>query len=445
MRSRRARGAQGDMRNVMFRRVVLVSMALALGTVPRSFAQEIAPTGEYKEGLVAGAWTLFPKISVGAIYDSNINQSVVDVSSGVGARVVPYLSGIYDGGIHKATVYGVVDARFVDQDQIAATAGFSHVYEAMRDLIFTFTGNYTRQTDVFNSALNYNNGAIGPAGPNTNIPIIVNPFGTTPGVNPIPYNQFTTGASVTKTFDQVFVTLSGTAFYLAYDHSTDIPPPFQTSNNAASVWVSGRVGYNVMPALYIFTEGAGVFNRFQNSLFDTNGYRVIGGLGSSDPNSLFRGEIYGGYQFQHQEQQDLTGSDIPTNVGSGVFGGRISYYPTRYWTLVASVDEALGISTTLAPSVPQGVPTRVTTAILQMNYGLSRTWSVGVRGGYTRGEFIGISGLDNNGWLAGASFNYEIWRNLLLTLDYQYTTVRSDAPLSDFTRNLVTSGLTYKY
>ena len=45
---------------------------------------------------------------------------------------------------------------------IAATAGVSHHYEAMRDLIFNFYGNYTRQTDIFNSALNFNNGAIGP-------------------------------------------------------------------------------------------------------------------------------------------------------------------------------------------------------------------------------------------------------------------------------------------
>jgi opacity protein-like surface antigen len=56
-----------------------------------------------------------------------------------------------------------------------------------------------------------------------------------------------------------------------------------------------------------------------------------------------------------------------------------------------------------------------------------------------------VSGLNNNGWLFGASFNYEIWRNLLLTLDYQYTTVRSDAMFGDFTRNQYTAGLTYKY
>ena len=74
-----------------------------------------------------------------------------------------------------------------------------------------------------------------------------------------------------------------------------------------------------------------------------------------------------------------------------------------------------------------------------------RLWSIGVRGGYTRGDFIGLSGLDNHGWLAGASFNYEILRNLMLTLDYQYTTVQSDAAFSDFTRNQYTAGLTYRY
>ena len=85
--------------------------------------------------------------------------------------------------------------------------------------------------------------------------------------------------------------------------------------------------------------------------------------------------------------------------------------------------QILGMSTTLAPNIPAGIPTRTTTAILQTTYGISRDWSVGVRGGYTRGEFIGFGGLNNHGWMAGASFNYEIWRNLMLTLDYQYTTV----------------------
>src|SRR5262245_63925243 len=183
---------------------LLVSMALAVGTTQNCFAQEIAPTGQYKEqGLPVAGWLLYPSIFVGATYDDNPHQTAsgTDHGAGVGLRVTPRVTGTYDGGIHKTTVYGVVDARFFNADTIAATAGITHLYQAMQDLFFNFYGNYTRQTDIFNSALQFNNGAIGPpATPNVNIPIILNPFGTTPGVNPIAYNQFTGGAQVTKLF-----------------------------------------------------------------------------------------------------------------------------------------------------------------------------------------------------------------------------------------------------
>jgi hypothetical protein len=431
-----------------FRWVVLASMALTLGAVPRSFAEEVAPAGEYQEGIHVDGWTVFPSIFVGGVYNTNVNQSATgtDRSSDFGLRVAPHVAGTYDGGIHKTTFYGVVDAEFFNGNTVAANMGVAHAYQPMQDLTFNFYGNYTRETDIFNNALNFNNGAIYPtASPNPNIPIIINPFGTTPGVNPIAFNQFTAGASVTKTIDQVFVTLSGTAFYIAFDHPDNAPAPFQTTHDGANYWVSGKVGYHVAPQVYVFAEGDGIFQRFNNSLFDTNGYRVLGGVGSDDPQSLFRGEVFGGYQVQNQQNQVVTGSGIPTDVNSGVFGGRLTYFPTQYWTITAQVDESLGISTTLASFVPQGVPTRVTTAILQTNYGLSRAWSVGVRGGYTQGDFIGESGFNNHAWMAGASFNYEIWRNLLLTLDFQYTTGRSDAAFSDFTREQYTAGVIYKY
>ena len=76
--------------------------------------------------------------------------------------MVPRLVGTYDGGIHKTTVYGVVDAQFFNANNVAANAGITHTYQAMQDLIFNFYGNYTRETDIFNSALKFNNGAIGP-------------------------------------------------------------------------------------------------------------------------------------------------------------------------------------------------------------------------------------------------------------------------------------------
>jgi opacity protein-like surface antigen len=104
----------------------------------------------------------------------------------------------------------------------------------------------------------------------------------------------------------------------------------------------------------------------------------------------------------------------------------------------------LGITTGLTPTVPEGIPSRVTTALLQTNYAIAHDWWVGARAGYTNGYFFGFSP-ELNGWLAGASLNYEIWRNLLLTLDYQFTTEHSDGPLTSFTENTYTAGLTYRY
>jgi hypothetical protein len=189
-------------------------------------------------------------------------------------------------------------------------------------------------------------------------------------------------------------------------------------------------------------------------VFNTDGYRVTGGVGADDPQSLLKGEIYGGYQAQQQLANNVfvgppaspvvVPSGISTHISSGIFGARLNYYPTEYSTWILQIDQTLGVTTGLSPLVPQGTPSKVTTAILQTNYALSRDWWLGLRVGYTQGWFFSFAP-ETQGWLAGASFNYAIWRNLLLTLDYQYTNERSNAVLSSFTTNQVTAGLTYKY
>ena len=292
------------MRTKSSRWPVFVSMALIMGTVSPCFAQdassgdqggqgnaassgpEISPTGEYKEGLALGGWIFSPEIFLGAVYNSNTNQLADGAAnSGTSLRVSPRIVGYYDGGMYKTTAYGVMDGQFFNANTIAATAGLSESYQPFEDLLLSGFFNYTRETSLFNSALNFNNNAIGPPGaPPSGIPIILNPFGTTPNVNPIAFNQFTGGTSINKTFNQAFASLGATAFYILYDsQSNTIPQPFQTSNNALSVWVQGRVGYHFLPGVYAFAEGDGIFQRFQNSVFDTDGYRVSGGVGVDDP------------------------------------------------------------------------------------------------------------------------------------------------------------------
>src|SRR6476660_8029935 len=270
----------------LFGWAAVVSVALLVGTAPRSLAQEI-PTTEgvapgTGEGLTLGAWKLYPKIFVGATRDSNIDQQPSDTplptpTARTSARAVPYLDGFYDGGIYTTQVYSVLDARFFDASNLSATAGLVQSYAPTQDLRFGFSFNYTRQTDLFTNALNFNNGAIGPnisGSPETNIPIILNPFGTTPTVNPSAYNQYTGGASVLKNFEAgAFTSLAVTVFHIQYDSTGNLPigSPFSTSLDGTNYWVSGRIGKNFTPQLYAFAEASGIFQRFNNSTFDTNG------------------------------------------------------------------------------------------------------------------------------------------------------------------------------
>ena len=99
MRDTRECGVRG-MRTKSSGWLVAVSMALIMGTVSPSFAQdaasgsqgsatsggqgsvassgpEVSPTGEYKEGLALGGWMFSPEIFLGAVYNSNaINWSM---------------------------------------------------------------------------------------------------------------------------------------------------------------------------------------------------------------------------------------------------------------------------------------------------------------------------------------------------------------------------------
>ena len=114
------------------------------------------------------------------------------------------------------------------------------------------------------------------------------------------------------------------------------------------------------------------------------------------------------------------------------------------WDLKASLDETLGASS-IAVGGATGVATRVTTALLSVGYnGLPQGWGASARFGYVKTDFINVDRNDN-GWLAGAGVTYEVWRNLGLTLDYQYKSVDSNVAGQSFDQHVVSIGASYKY
>ena len=84
---------------------------------------------------------------------------------------------------------------------------------------------------------------------------------------------------------------------------------------------------------YAFVEPSVNWRVNEGVFSDTRGQRIVAGLGS-DYIGLFRGEVFGGYQRQTSPNPGAKDND------GVVFGGSISYYPTRALTFTLSLDQS---------------------------------------------------------------------------------------------------------
>jgi hypothetical protein len=263
-------------------------------------------------------------------------------------------------------------------------------------------------------------------------------------------NNFTGTASVEKDFDRVFVVLGETVNQTNYDDS------LQRARDGTIYTTTGRVGFWITPYLNSFVQGSGDWRRYAaGGLFDSHGYRVTGGLATPQV-GLFQGEVYGGYQAESYE------NSLFGNYSGSVYGGKLSYFPTRYWTIRAIVDRIISVST-LAPAVSVaavpaatlvgtsaigipliGTPMQVTHTALETDWGLWRAVSVSGRFGYDHATYLNSIRVDD-AWFAGARLNTNIWQSFGVSLDYQYTRLSSNVPLNSYYRNMIMLGALYRY
>jgi hypothetical protein len=381
-------------------------------------------------GLPFADWLIYPSLFVGVAFDDNVFQATNYRTSEPGVRLRPNIVAVRDAGIHKTTAFAHGDIRLYPDlstaNAVDVRAGLSHRWEARRDLSFRFQGEYDRRTDMYNNGyVTTSNGAATPA------------IGAKIA-SPQRYNQFIGSTAALKSFDRFFVGLGGSIVGTDYDAlDTTAGSISQSYRNNVVYAATGRLGYLVTPLLYAFTEATGNFRNFDNAIYNSDGYRLVGGLGT-DRISLFRGEVYAGYQRQ------LYDSPLFVSPSSPVIGGKVFWYPTRAWTVTASVDETFQDSGLTAVGNPTGSAARVTSALATVNYALSRSWSASVRGGHDALVYIN-GGRHDSRWTAGGQLNYEILRNLNATFDYSFVTVASNALGASFSRNIFSLGATYKY
>jgi hypothetical protein len=418
--------------------VLYAAMALALvvaGSASRSWADDLSPkpTRDWAP-LMVGGWELSPSLFAGAVYNSNVDQSPTNPHASWGASVRPGFSASLDNGIYKTSLYGAADiTNYANSDvtnrtQVNANAGFTQIYRPTLDLVFRFIGNFTRAFDVFGSSAFSTVNTLLPSTPSAPVATTV----VSPQVNSNPSNQFTGAVSVDKNFGRWFVGLTATAAN-TQNSSNAVG---MTSTNGTTYTVTERTGFYLTPQIYAFVDPSVNWQRYTDSTLNSNGYRITGGVGIREV-GIWRGEIYGGYQAQN--------NDIVGTYNSPVFGLRIGYSPTPMWEFNALVDETLGAPTATTIGSTAGVATEATTALLNVVYkGLPQDWTTSARFGFVHTVYINSPRIDN-GWLAGAMITYEFWRNLRITLDYQYKSVDSNVPLNSFNQHMVTLGALYKY
>ena len=373
---------------------------------------------------------LYPTVKVFSVFSDNLFQAPVSPLAVAGVGIAPNLVAEWSNGIHHTTLYGNAEVRDYNQNDANIydrQAGFVQRYEAMRDLIFTFQGDYTHRTNS-SSLLNSLGDAINTPGatllPNGNVLLpngtIVTPSGQP--VNPAnptanvsvggtvltnPYDQFTALASVYKIFDRAFLRVTGTVSKTDYENESALYPDFalRTFTENAGFWFS--------PAFYAYSD-ATIALRSQDAVssgtspidYAKSVYRATAGIASAKI-GLFSGAIYGGYQ----------GSNFVSSTPEGgeVYGGRLSYYPTRKWTWTLTGDEttnianqtstsnlALNIGTQSPLLIPLGSSTKTSAINLQTDYAFTPQFLVTGRVGYTRVVFLDTTELEE-AWLAGAT------------------------------------------
>ena len=430
--------------------------------------------------IAVDGWLLYPTLRVYSLYSDNLFLSPIDPISAPGFGITPSMAAVWSNGIHTTTLYGNLDRQVYptnsDVNTIDGRAGFTQKYEAMRDLIFSFNGNYVHQTwstGLQNSIQTPSAAPTTTALPNgeTVLPngTIISSSGQTVGqannfsgstvplqINPS--NQYTGTFTIDKILNRAALSISGSLNRTDYENQS-AQPSFnsRTLTENASVWLGPLIyAYSTGSISTVVTDAtssvatASTTPSFMPST-STTSYRVVGGLGTR-PSELFRGSVYFG-------EQGSSGDG--STAGGNVYGGALSYYPTADLTFTGTIDETINLASNVAlqssttnlaltlpgvsaVQVPIGESTKITSLGLQSNYRISQQWFVNCLLAYSRIEFVDGPRLDNS-WVFDATLRYDIWRNLSLQWEYRYTTILSNAPLASASSNFGIISAMYRF
>ena len=388
------------------------------------------------EGLPIAGFLVYPSFFAGVIYNDNAYPTLDGRKAALGIAFAPNVTAIDDEGLHKTTLTLNADAEIYpgstraplggeSPTQVSGGASVQHVWTPTQDLTINVAAGFARQYGLFGSLLAAGSDFVS---------------ATSQG-NVVTYpqfsNQFSGSVSVEKKITEQWFLRGGLgAQDIVYE---GVPIGVGGGLNGADYNAFLRTGVWVTPQVNAFVEGGADLRRYGDSWYNSNAYRLIGGLGS-DLIGLFRGEVFAGWQ------QLVSAEGTFGAVEAPAYGGRIYYYPTPYLTLAASVDQSFGAAAT--PATPKGTRSPSAETVegrFQADYKFAKYWSATVRAGYGWTTWSN-NPLVESEWTVGGGVSYDFWRNIALTLNYQYTaTAANQAGVAVYNQNIVSAGMTYRY
>jgi len=388
------------------------------------------------EGLPLAGFLVYPSLFAGVIYNDNVYPTSDGRKAAVGIAFAPNVTATDDEGLHKTTLTLSADAEIypgytrapsggASPTQVSGGASIQHVWTPTQDLTVDVAAGFTRSYGLFGSLLAAGSDFVSA----TNTANVA----TYPQFS----NQFSGSVSVEKKITEQWFLRGG---FGAQDVEYEgVPAGVGGGRSGTDSNAYLRTGFWVTPQVNAFVEGGVDLRRYGDNWYDSNAYRLIGGLGS-DLIGLFRGEVFGGWQRQVSAEGTFGAVDAPA------YGGRIYYYPTPYLTVGASLDQSFGAAAT--PATPKGTrsPSDETVeARFQADYSLVRYWTASFRAGYGRTTWSN-NPLVESEWTVGGGVSYNVWRNTALTLNYQYTaTAANEAGVAVYNQSIVSAGMTYRY
>ncbi|HEY5380069.1 MAG TPA: outer membrane beta-barrel protein [Pseudolabrys sp.] len=361
-------------------------------------------------GIAAGAFRLYPSVTAGTFYDDNVFASSANRQGSWGGLVRPELGLTTAGPNYAMEARGYVErrwySRFSGEDQ--TNGGLALATTVMPDPNTQLVGKfaYTRAHEARGGGES-----------------LITAFD-----RPVGYDTIEASGALNKRYGRLWSSLGVAGSWTNYDTPTVGGVPVSQSYRDGNVGVlSGRIGYVVAPLTSVFVELAGNRRDFQVDIFDSTGYRVVGGmLFEPGQGARMKGEAYAGYMFQN-----YTGVNFNT-VSTFTYGGSLAFLLAPRWTGVVE-----GRRNALESNLNGGVSLIESLVAGRLDYALLPNFIVGAGASYLVDEFQGAGRTDHS-LSPLVSVKYLVNPNLTLGFDYRNIGFDSNgiAGAPSYTRNL---------